>query len=104
MASEPLFETVQDRPQSIGDRMGLVPLADVTPAGLQIADSADEAFEALRMRVFDETGWDFLSNIQRAFVGLNEPLPPGYAYNDWLYTGRAFTISQAAVQAGWVVY
>ena len=101
-ASEPLFETVEDKPRAIGDRTGLVELADVTPFGLKLADTANEAFAALRNRVFDETGWDFLSNIQRAFVGLNEPLPPGYAYNDWLYTGRAFSVSQAAIQAGWV--
>ncbi len=100
--SEPLFEPVQDEPRSLGERLGLVPLAEVTPSGLRLSDAADEAFDALRLRVLDESGWDFLSNLQRAFVGINEPLPPGYAYNDWLYTGRAFSISQAAVQAGWV--
>jgi TolB protein len=69
---------------------------------LRISDAADEAFDALRQRIQDEAGWDFMSNIQNAFLGINEPLPPGYAYNDWLYTGRAFSISKAAVQAGWV--
>ncbi|GMR11555.1 MAG: hypothetical protein BMS9Abin28_2390 [Anaerolineae bacterium] len=102
VSSEPLFEPVQDEPRSIGDRLGLVSLAEITPSGLRLSDAADEAFEALRLRVLDESGWDFLSNLQRAFVSLNEPLPPGYAYNDWLYTGRAFSISQAAVQSGWV--
>ncbi|MEE9216059.1 MAG: hypothetical protein V3U32_01365 [Anaerolineales bacterium] len=100
--SEPLFEPFQDEPRTIGDRIGLVPLAGVTPPGLRVSDAADEAFDALRQRILEEAGWDFLSNLQRAFVGINEPLPPGYAYNDWLYTGRAFSISQAAVQAGWV--
>ena len=47
-------------------------------------------------------GWDFLGNLGYAFVGINDPLPPGFAYNDWLYTGRAFAFSQAAFQAGWV--
>jgi TolB protein len=37
-----------------------------------------------------------------AFVDLNDPLPPGFSYNDWLHTGRAFTLAQAAYQAGWV--
>jgi TolB protein len=102
VSSEPLFEIIQDQPKSIGDRLGLVELAEVTPAGLLMSDAADEAFEALRQRVQAESGWDFLSNLQRAYIGLNEPLPPGYAYNDWLYTGRAFSISQAAIQSGWV--
>jgi TolB protein len=101
-SSKPLFEPLQDEPRVVGDRIGLVPLADVTPSGLRVSDAADEAFVALRQRILDEADWDFLSNIQRAFLGINEPLPPGYAYNDWLYTGRAFTISQAAVQSGWV--
>jgi len=101
-SSEPLFEPVQDEPQSIGNRIGLVPLSGITPSDMRVSDAANEAFDALRERIFDEVGWDFLSNLQRAFVGLNEPLPPGYAYNDWLYTGRAFAISQAAVQSGWV--
>ena len=100
--SEPLFEPFLDVPRSVGDRIGLVPLSGITPSGLRVSDAANEAFDALRKRILDEAGWDFLSNLQRAFVGLNEPLPPGYAYNDWLYTGRAFSISQAAVQAGWV--
>jgi len=100
--SDPLFEAIQDKPRSFGDRLGLVPLAGVSPSGLMLSDAADETFDALRQRVLNETGWDFMSNLQRAFVGINEPLPPGYAYNDWLYTGRAFSISQAAVQAGWV--
>ncbi len=100
--SDPLFEPFQDVPQALGGRIGLVPLEGVTPSGLRVSDAANEAFDALRQRILDEAGWDFLSNLQRAFVGINEPLPPGYAYNDWLYTGRAFSISQAAVQAGWV--
>ncbi len=100
--SEPLFEPFLDVPRSVSDRIGLVPLSGITPSGLRVSDAANEAFDALRKRILDEAGWDFLSNLQRAFVGLNEPLPPGYAYNDWLYTGRAFSISQAAVQAGWV--
>ena len=101
-SSEPLFEPYQDEPRAVGDRIGLVPLSGINPSGLRVSDAANEAFDALRQRILDEVGWNFLSNLQRAFVGLNEPLPPGYAYNDWLYTGRAFTISQAAVQAGWV--
>ena len=100
--SVPLFEPARDEARSLGNRLGLVSLVEVSPAGLRLSDAADEAFNALRQRVLNESGWDFMSNLQRAFVGLNDPLPPGYAYNDWLYTGRAFSISQAAVQAGWV--
>ena len=96
------FELVWDQPRAEGSRVALVPLEGVSPPGVSLSDAADEAFAALRARVAREAGWDFLSQLQNAFVGINDPLPPGYAYNDWLYTGRGFAISRAAFQAGWV--
>lgn len=98
----PLYQAVIERPKVDDDRIALVPLESVRPAGLMLSDAANEAFDALRARAAGETGWDVLGNLQHAFVGINDPLPPGYAYNDWLYTGRAFSVSLAAVQAGWV--
>lgn len=83
-------------------RLTLVDLPEVSAPNPILSDAVDAAFIALRDRVTEEVGWDFLANLEYAFVGLNDPLPPGLAYNDWLYTGRAFAISQAAVQAGWV--
>ena len=100
--AEPLWVSDLEKPQTQRGRLGLVPLTRVNPGELKLSDAADEAFDALRERALTETGWDFLANLQQAFVGINDPLPPGYAYNDWLYTGRAFAISQAAIQAGWV--
>ncbi|HKZ55292.1 MAG TPA: hypothetical protein VJ123_07420 [Anaerolineales bacterium] len=83
-------------------RLSLVELAGVTAPHPMISDAADEPFVALRDRVLADTGWDFLSSLENAFVGLNDPLPPGFAYNDWLLTGRAFAFSQAPLEAGWV--
>lgn len=101
-AAQALYETVLDQPPAEGGRLALIPLAGVRPEGAMLSDVADEAFLALRERVAHETGWDVLGSLQHAFVGMNDPLPPGYAYNDWLYTGRAFALNAAAVQAGWV--
>ncbi len=98
----PAFELVWDAARSEEGRVALVPLEGVSPSGVTLSDTADEAFAALRARVAQEAGWDFLSHLQNAFVGINDPLPPGYAYNDWLYTGRGFATSRAAFQAGWV--
>ena len=83
-------------------RFLLVDLPDVSAPYSALSDAVDEAFNALRVRTAEAVGWDFLVSLENAFVGLNDPLPPGYAYNDWLYTGRAFAFNQAAVQAGWV--
>ena len=87
---------------SSAERLSLIELQGVQAPYPRISDSVDEAFNALRRRAATELGWDFLEQLQYAFVGLNDPLPPGFAYNDWLYTGRAFAFSEAAVQAGWV--
>ncbi len=83
-------------------RLSLVDLPDFRAPGFQLSDAADEAFNALRQHVAQEAGWDFLGSLANAFVGLNDPLPPGFAYSDWLYTGRAFSFNLAAFQAGWV--
>jgi len=83
-------------------RLGLITLPGVVPEGMALSQTAYDAFVALRARVGSELGWDFLGQLDMAFVDLNDPLPPGYAYNDWLHTGRAFAFSQAAFQAGWV--
>jgi TolB protein len=84
------------------DRLSLAPLPGVTAPNASLSDAVDEAFNALRARVAVDLGWDFLSTLEHAFVGINDPLPPGLSYDDWLFTGRAFAFSQAAVQAGWI--
>lgn len=83
-------------------RLGLVGLAGVLPEGASLSSAASEPFMALRERAARELGWDFLGQLDLAFVDLNDPLPPGFSYNDWLHTGRAFAFSQSAHQAGWV--
>ena len=77
-------------------------LPGVRAPNASLSDDVDEAFHALHERSTRALGWDFLSTLENAFVGLNEPLPPGLAYDDWLYTGRAFSVSLDAVQAEWV--
>jgi TolB protein len=96
----PLYEIVSN-PDATG-RFVLVDLPSVSAPNPTMSDAVDEAFNALRERTAEELGWDFLASLENAFVGVNDPLPPGYAYNDWLYTGRAFAFNHAAVTAGWV--
>lgn len=67
-----------------------------------LSDAVAESFLGLRDRTAAELGWDFLAQLEYAFVGLNDALPPGFQYNDWLYTGRGFAFTQGAVEAGWV--
>ena len=78
------------------------PLINVQAPYPQLHDSVDEAFQALRAKVAAETGWDFLSSLENAFVPLTAPLLPGMG-DDWLYTGRAFAFDTLPMNAGWVV-
>jgi TolB protein len=64
-------------------------------------DLVDEAFQALRQRIAEETGWDFLSSLENAFVPLTSPLSPGMGH-DWLYTGRSFAFTTLPINAGWI--
>lgn len=99
--SEPLYVPSTESIAESG-RLSLVTLPGYSPARFQLSDAVDEAFDALRDQVARQVGWDFLASLENAFVGLNDPLPPGFAFTDWLYTGRAFAFDLAIYQAGWV--
>lgn len=90
------------RPATGSGRLALVDLQGVSAPRASLIEGVAEGFADLRVRVATETGWDFLGTLENAFVGVNDPLPPGFAFEDWLYTGRAFTFNSAAYQAGWV--
>jgi TolB protein len=84
-----------------GDRQRVVPLVDVEAPNPYLQDQVDEAFYALRERLAQAAGWDFLSTLENAYVAATEPLPPGLG-EDWLYTGRAFTFTPLPMNAGWL--
>ena len=85
-----------------GGRGRVVTLPDVQAPYPKLHDSVDEAFNALRARVIEETGWDALSSLQNAYVPLTNPLDPGLG-EDWLYTGRGFALNSLLANAGWMV-
>jgi TolB protein len=79
----------------------LVTLSDVTALYPQLIEPAGDFFQVLRDRVTAQTGWDALGNLENAYVPLTTPLDPGLG-EDWLYTGRAFTLNPLLVQANWM--
>lgn len=83
-------------------RWYVVPIADVQAPFPQLHELVDESFNALRLRVILETGWDALASLENAFVPLTSNLEPGLG-EDWLYTGRAFAINSLMTNAGWMV-
>lgn len=82
-------------------RFGLSPIGDTEALYPLLQDQVDEAFLALRSNLASRIGWDYLATLENAYLPLTAPLSPGM-HEDWLYTGRAFAINQAPLQAGWM--
>ena len=82
-------------------RASLAPLTGIQAPYPQLHELAVDSFQALRLQVAADTGWDALANLENAYVPLTTPPNPGLG-DDWLYTGRAFTLNPALVQAGWM--
>lgn len=80
-----------------------ITLPDLRASVPAFSDRVDEAFTALRLRVITEAGWDFLQLLDNASIELDTNLDPGLPYESWNKAGRAFDISQAAINDGWGV-
>ncbi len=98
----PLYTTeLNPQPGDLPDRSSLAPLnIDPLPKA-QLHELADNSFQTLRSQVAGLTGWDALSSLENSFIPLTTSLDPGLG-EDWLYTGRAFTLNPALVQANWM--
>jgi TolB protein len=94
----PALTSLPDVP---GNRRHVVILDDVQAPQPYLHDLVDESFQALRIEIARQSGWDFLYNLENAYVPLTAPLAPGLA-EDWLYTGRAFAFATASLNAGWL--
>lgn len=89
-------------PMPPAGRFGIVPLKDVTAPHPYLVDLVDESFDELRKFTAIQSGWDFLSSLENAYLPLSEP-PTLVARENWLFTGRAFAFNPVPLNAGWVV-
>ena len=102
LTSTPLYVVITTQsPIGQDSRLNLVTLPDVQAPYAQMLDTLDESFSALRQRIAFESGWDVLASLDNAFVPISIPLNPGLG-NDWLYTGRAFSLNPILLEAGWI--
>ena len=96
---EPVVTPVEGVP---GGRSKVVPLPkDVSAPYAMLLDGVDESFLALRQHLGIEVGWDFLANLENAYIPLTTPLNPG-VQDGWLYTGRGITVNSLPINAGWM--
>ncbi|OJX41260.1 MAG: hypothetical protein BGO78_00480 [Chloroflexi bacterium 44-23] len=92
-----VFQALQNDPGSIHDH-NLIKIEGIeAPYPYFIVDVSDE-FSKLRTKTIELIGWDFLQNLDQAFVPITEPSNPGNE-NDWKFTGRAFEFNPLTVYA-----
>ncbi len=88
-AAEPLFiEAVADAQPGQPPAL-LFPVAVNAPSPY-LSDAVDQSFEALRLRVIAEAGWDFLGRLDNMFEALDVRPLPGQSVQSWNKAGRAF--------------
>jgi len=98
----PLWEPLRQVGQgSEPGRAAIVNLDGVQAPVAMLHDDVNEAFQALRARLTQAIGWDYLSILEQAYVPLTSALEPGFQ-EDWLFTGRAIRTNTAPLQAGWL--
>jgi TolB protein len=90
----PLYlEAIAD-PSAEGAPYTLVALQNLQVPGPYLSDRVDEAFIALRQRVLEETGWDFLGALDAMWEPIDSLPPPGLDAASWNKAGRAFDIAR----------
>jgi TolB protein len=98
---KPFFSATLSLPESTTGRQGVVKLDDVTAPQPYLADSANEAFNALRLGIGQKSGWDFLASLENAYLPLTGAGSPALTQN-WSYTGRAIDVNTVPIDAGWM--
>jgi TolB protein len=97
-SAQPLYAE-SERRQATG-RYGMAPLNNVAAPQAFLSDRVNDSFEALRIRVLERVGYDFLGSLEDAFWPQGRPPDPGEPRHNWHYTGRAIALDRNLVYAG----
>ncbi len=92
-----VFQTLQND-QIVDTKHTLQKIEEIeAPYPYFISDVSGE-FSKLREETTKSVGWDFLQNLEQAFVPITHPDNPGIV-NDWKFTGRAFEFNPLTIYA-----
>lgn len=91
-ADTSLFEESMANPAEEGPPFTLVTLDDIQAPGPYLNDRVDDSFVALRQRVIEEAGWDFLGALGKLWEPMDAAPPPGLDARSWNKAGRAFDL------------
>ncbi len=79
-------------------RENINPLVNVNAPYPYLNEAAISAFDELRINTATLIGWDFLSDLEEAYLPLTNPAAPDLQEN-WSYTGRAFKYNPLTLYA-----
>lgn len=90
-------EVVQPTPEE-GPAFELLSLPGVSveEGSPLLSDQVNDSFNALRRRVNEETGWDYLANLDSAWLPLAYVPPNGQSRRSWHLCGRAVALNEEA--------
>jgi TolB protein len=101
--AEPLSfyaEVVQPTPaEGVPFRLIELPSVVVQEGAPLLSDQVNDSFNALRKRVRQEAGWDYLAELDSAWLPLSYDPPTGQSRRSWHLCGRAFAVSQEPYEA-----
>ncbi len=89
-ADSPLFVEAEAQGTSLPPfKLWQLPINAPSP---YLSDRVDNSFLALRERVRQEAGWDFLGQLDGMFAAIDQGVPPGENPQTWNKAGRAFDL------------
>ena len=86
---EPLYVEAMAEPEA-GQPPALLFPVEVNAPSPYLSDAVDQSFAALRQRVLDEAGWDFLGRLDGMFEAIDARQLPNQSAQSWNKAGRAF--------------
>ncbi len=97
----PLYTELDLGPDEDG-HVRLVGLPDVNGGDHHeaLSDRVNDSFNALRRRVKEETGWDYLGTLGDSWRTMNHTPRPGQGRISWHVCGRAIDIDQSFLRKG----
>jgi TolB protein len=94
----PLYIENEDR--KADGLYGMALLNNVVAPQAYLSGSVNDSFEAMRRRVLETAGYDFLGTLADAFWAQDRPPEPGEPRENWHYTGRAIAFNRDLIYAG----
>jgi TolB protein len=104
-SSLPLYVEMVQPPSASGPPYRLVPLLGVSSdeedveETFLLSDRVNESFDALRQRVVEEAGWDYLGSLGSSWLPMTYTPPSGHSRMNWHVCGRAIGVDQGPYEA-----